>query len=187
MLLKIPLSSSSHSLQKQCPFIPYRRHTHTHTQLFLQSAQSLLPLTKLKFKISASVPRKGGDAQCKAIYSIWWLIIITHFTFLLYLKAIVKGTSAASPSLVSQKTHVSLFSSTSFAKIVILGLHLEELAMSLVFCTDQNDIYDQYGLNRGKKCVVCVLRTALQGHAGEEEKMGVEMKAPRCRLVQLWV
>lgn len=59
--------------------------------------------------------------------------------------------------------------------------------MSLVFCTDWNDTYVHYGLNRGKKCVVCVFSTALQRHPGEEEKTGMEMKDPKCRPVQLWV
>lgn len=58
--------------------------------------------------------------------------------------------------------------------------------MSLVFCTKWNDIYVQYGLNKGKKCVVCVLSTVLQGHP-HEEQTGMEMKDPKCRLVQLQV
>lgn len=169
MLLKIPLSFSSHSLQKQYPLIPYR----IHAQFFLQSAQSLL-LAKIKFRISTWLPEEVAMLSVRQFIPSDGLLSPLTLLFSFISKQLLKA--AVRPYLLNEKIHLSLrdlFGNVGFIKTAILGLHLEELDVLLAFSTDQN-AFVRYGLNGGKKWEVCLLRTALQECTAEEEKTGIK-------------
>lgn len=169
MLLKIPLSFSCHSLQKQYPFIPYR----IHTQFFLQSAQSLL-LAKIKFKISTWLPEKVAVLNVRQFIPADGLLSSLTLLFSFVSKQLLEA--AVCPYHLDKKIHLflrDLFGNTGFIKTVILRLHLEELNIPLAFSTDQN-AFVSYGLNGGKRWEVCIFRTALQERTAEEEKMGIK-------------
>lgn len=173
MLLKIPLFFSSHSKQKQYSFIPSRIHAHNFS---CKVCNLSFPLLNWNSKFQPGFPEKVVMLNIRQFIPSDGLLSLFTSLFFLYMKAAVKGTSTHLPP-ASKKTWVSSWETSLAAQALrrlILGLCLKELDMSLVLDTNQNAF--RYSLNGCKTCQVCVLRTAVQGHPGEEERTGIVIK-----------